>query len=149
MSRWYSIGGQWLNGVLPHYVSRDRKPESGCDIWTACCGKGHFLLKLELVQSADDERKHETDHQHGTATTLRLVQKNFGSTATKMFPMTILGREELTGEGYWFSMVTTDSANNQYIALVWSDRNIMYFISTGLVRHWLIPILAPRPNYDG
>ncbi|KNC85700.1 hypothetical protein SARC_02111 [Sphaeroforma arctica JP610] len=129
--KWF---GHWLNGGLLHYVSMDRKPESGCEIWTACCGKGHFLLKLELVQSADaSEREHEADHQHGTATTLRLVQKYFGSGRAiyaKMFPMKVLGREELAGEGHWSSMVTTDSANNQYIALVWSDRNRKYFIST-------------------
>ncbi|KNC85301.1 hypothetical protein SARC_02524 [Sphaeroforma arctica JP610] len=52
-------------------------------------------------------------------------------TATKMFPMKVLSREELSGcEGHWSSMVTTDKDDNQYSATVWSNRNRKYFINT-------------------
>ena len=32
ISRWYGIGGQWINEGLPIYVAMDRKPENGCEI---------------------------------------------------------------------------------------------------------------------
>ena len=32
MSRWYGIGGHWIESGLPMYVAIDRKPENGCEI---------------------------------------------------------------------------------------------------------------------
>ena len=30
ISRWYGLGGQWINAGLPQYVALDRKPHNGC-----------------------------------------------------------------------------------------------------------------------
>ena len=32
MSRWYGIGGHWINASLPQYIVIDRNPENGCEI---------------------------------------------------------------------------------------------------------------------
>ena len=44
MSRWYGLGGSWINIGLPMYVSIDRKPESGCEIQNAACGISGVML---------------------------------------------------------------------------------------------------------
>ena len=79
MSRWYGLGGEWSQVGLPHYVSIDRKPENGCEIKSAACGKSGILIRLELVMSAEDtsERDYEKETSHGTAVTLRLVEPWF------------------------------------------------------------------------
>ena len=38
MSRWYGLGGNWINVGLPHYVAMDSKPENGCEIQNCCDG---------------------------------------------------------------------------------------------------------------
>ena len=37
MSRWYSIGGEWINAGLPMYIAMDHKPENGYEIQDSCC----------------------------------------------------------------------------------------------------------------
>ena len=39
MSRWYGQGGHWINHGLPMYVAINRKPENGCEIQNAACGR--------------------------------------------------------------------------------------------------------------
>ena len=39
ISRWYGLGGDWINTGLPHYVALDRKPENGCEIQDSADGK--------------------------------------------------------------------------------------------------------------
>ena len=79
ISRWYGLGGEWTDLGLPHYVKLDRKPESGCELKTACCGKSGLLLALEITKSAEQtaQRSYEDTMQHGTATVLRLVEPWF------------------------------------------------------------------------
>jgi hypothetical protein len=55
MSRWYGLGGHWINMGLPMYVAMDRKPEDGCEIQSSCCGKSGIILQLKLVKSAAAE----------------------------------------------------------------------------------------------
>jgi Transposase IS4 len=55
MSRWYGQGGFWINLGLPQYISMDRKPENGCEIQNAACGRSGVMLKLKLVKSAESE----------------------------------------------------------------------------------------------
>jgi hypothetical protein len=31
VSRWYGLGGSWIEGALPYYVAIDRRPENGCE----------------------------------------------------------------------------------------------------------------------
>ena len=81
ISRWYGLGGDWSQIGLPHYVKLDRKPESGCEMKTACCGSSGIMLSVELTKSATETetRDFEHDNQHGTATILRLVEPWFNS----------------------------------------------------------------------
>lgn len=55
MSRWYGLGGVWINIGLPHYIALDRKPENGCEIQDVCDGKTGIMLALKLVKSAQEE----------------------------------------------------------------------------------------------
>ena len=55
ISRWYGLGGHWINMGLPMYVAFDRKPEDGCEIQNACCGKSGIMMQLRLVRTAAGE----------------------------------------------------------------------------------------------
>lgn len=55
ISRWYGLGGSWINTGLPMYVAMDRKPEAGCEIQDSCCGKSQIIMRLKLVKSAAEE----------------------------------------------------------------------------------------------
>ena len=70
MSRWYGLGGNWINIGLPMYVSIDRKPESGCEIQNAACGISGVMLRLLLVTSEEDSDlsliEREDGIPHGT-----------------------------------------------------------------------------------
>ena len=52
ISRWYGLGGHWINIGLPMYVAMDRKPEDGMEIQNACCAKSGIMCQLKLVKSA-------------------------------------------------------------------------------------------------
>ena len=56
ISRWYGLGGHWINMGLPMYVAIDRKPEDGCEIQNACCGKTGIMMQLRLVRTQAGER---------------------------------------------------------------------------------------------
>jgi len=55
MSRWYGMGGTWINKGLPMYVAMDRKPEDGAEIQDSCCGKSNIMMRLKLVKSSAEE----------------------------------------------------------------------------------------------
>jgi Transposase IS4 len=55
ISRWYGLGGNWINMGLPHYVAMDRKPEHGCEIQNACDGISGIMMRLKLVKSQSAE----------------------------------------------------------------------------------------------
>ena len=38
MSKWYLLGGNFINRVLPHYISMNGKPADGCKIHNSCDG---------------------------------------------------------------------------------------------------------------
>jgi hypothetical protein len=44
MSKWYGLGGEWINEGLPMYVAIDRKPENGCEIQDLACGESGVML---------------------------------------------------------------------------------------------------------
>ena len=48
MSRWYTLGGDWIDRGLPHYVAMDRKPENGCELKTSSCGESWILLRIKV-----------------------------------------------------------------------------------------------------
>jgi hypothetical protein len=78
MSRWYGQGGYWINHGLPQYISIDRKPENGCEIQNAACGRSGIMMQLKLVKTAEEE---DEAHQntgtdglmHGTSVLKQLV----------------------------------------------------------------------------
>ena len=76
ISRWYGIGGGWMDIGLPHYVALDSKPEHGCEVQNTACGRSGIMLHLQLVSTADDERDRAYEGQmlHGTAVLRRLVE---------------------------------------------------------------------------
>jgi Transposase IS4 len=56
MIQWYGMGGDWINKGLPHYVAIDRKPENGCEIQNAACGKTGIMMELHVVTGPVEER---------------------------------------------------------------------------------------------
>ncbi len=77
ISRWYGQGGYWINIGLPQYVAIDRKPENGCEIQNAACGRSGIMMQLKIVKTAEEEGSHtrpdETGLPHGTAVLKGLV----------------------------------------------------------------------------
>jgi hypothetical protein len=55
ISRWYGLGGHWINMGLPMYVAIERKPDNGCEIQNACDGRSGIMMQLKLVRSATAE----------------------------------------------------------------------------------------------
>ena len=83
MSRWYGLGGDWINLGLPMYVALDRKPEHGCEIQNLCDGQSGIMLRLLLVKSRNSLFRRGTDSaeadddeslNHGTQVLKYLVQ---------------------------------------------------------------------------
>ena len=54
ISRWYGLGGHWINTGLPMYVSIDRKPEDGMEIQNACCAHSGIMYQIKLVKTAEE-----------------------------------------------------------------------------------------------
>jgi hypothetical protein len=73
ISRWYGLGGSWIDAGLPHYVAIDRKPEYGCEIQNSACGRSGIILRLKLVVSAEDEPETDPSVLHGTSVLSYLV----------------------------------------------------------------------------
>lgn len=83
MSLWYGLGGHWISVGLPAYVAIDRKPESGCEIQDAACGRSGIMLRLRLVITVEDEHASATaadaGRAHGGIVIMRLVEPWAGS----------------------------------------------------------------------
>lgn len=77
MCKWYGQGGAWIQRGLPMYVALDRKPESGCEVQNAACGRSGIMLRLSVVTSAEYSRAVDDTHDdalpHGTHVLKRLV----------------------------------------------------------------------------
>lgn len=54
MSRWYGLGGSWIDVGCPHYVKLERKPENGTEIQNVACAKSWIMLGLKLVKYAKE-----------------------------------------------------------------------------------------------
>ena len=77
ISRWYGLGGHWINIGLPMYIAIDRKPESGCEIQNSACGKSGVMLRLKIVKHVESEDLHLVEGPdelpHGTSVLKYLV----------------------------------------------------------------------------
>ena len=58
MSRWYGIGGHWINSVLPQYIAIDRNLENGCEIQNASDGFSGILMQLKIVINSSEQDLH-------------------------------------------------------------------------------------------
>lgn len=83
MCKWYGRGGHRISKVLPMYVEIDRKPENGCGIQNAACGRNGSTLSLSVVTTAKHQRAtNDREHDglpHGTVILMRLVAAWVGS----------------------------------------------------------------------
>jgi hypothetical protein len=74
ISRWYGMGGDWINEGLPMYVQIDRKPENGCEIQNACCAESGVMLSLRIRKSTTfDHEGQDPAKGHGTSVLKELV----------------------------------------------------------------------------
>jgi len=59
------------------YVAIDRKPENGCEIQNAACGRSGLMLQLSIVTTAEHRQQTATGDDdglpHGTAVLKKLV----------------------------------------------------------------------------
>lgn len=81
-SRWYGLGGHYINIGLPMYVAIDRKPEDGCEIQSSADGISGVMCRLRVVRSAEKEDRlkalypapwHKEELHHGAQVALDLV----------------------------------------------------------------------------
>ena len=54
MSKWYRIGGHWINMGLPMYAAIDRKTVNACEIQNSCDAIYQVMMQLKLVKLEDD-----------------------------------------------------------------------------------------------
>ena len=77
MSKWYGLGGGWINIGLPMYVAIDRKPVNGCEIQNVCCARSRIMMQIKIVETAEEEGEHTREDQdgmlHGTCVMLNLL----------------------------------------------------------------------------
>ena len=56
-SRWYVLGGDWINLGLPHYMHMDKNTDAGWKNNDTWCGISMFMLKLELENGKTTDRE--------------------------------------------------------------------------------------------
>ena len=104
MSRWYGQGGHWINLGLPQYVAIDRKPENGCEIQDAACGRSSVMLSLKLVKSAESEDAHVAEDEEGLPHGF-LVMKEL------LTPWVGTGVRVVCADSYFASVKATEELN--------------------------------------
>lgn len=78
ISRWYGLGGEWINIGLPMYIAIERKLENGCKIQDAACGRSKTMVRLKLVKTSTEVAagsiaEDGEGHSHGTKVLLSLI----------------------------------------------------------------------------
>ena len=73
ISRWYGLGGNWIDIGLPMYVAMERKPENGGEIQDSCDGDTGIMLRLIVVKGADPD-PNANELPHGANVMLDLVE---------------------------------------------------------------------------
>ena len=77
MSRWYGIGGHWINAGLPQYIAIDRNPENGCEIQNDADGIFGIITQLKIFKTSSEEFYSTEKHDgllHGTKVMLNIFQ---------------------------------------------------------------------------
>ena len=79
MSRWYRIGGHWINAGLPQYIVIDRNPDNGRETQNASDGVSSIMIQLKLVNNSSGEDLHYPEEHdgllHGTKLILNIFQQ--------------------------------------------------------------------------
>lgn len=87
-SRWYGLGGHYINVGLPMYVAYDRKPEDGCEVQCSADGETGVMCRLKLVKSAEEDDRlkaiypmpwYKDEIHHGGQVLLDLFQPWLGT----------------------------------------------------------------------
>jgi hypothetical protein len=77
ISRWHGASGFWINIGLPKYIAIDGKPENGCEMQNAGCGRSGVMTRLKLVPTPESEDASQAQNSdglaHGTAVLTELV----------------------------------------------------------------------------
>jgi hypothetical protein len=74
ISRWYGLGGDWINAGLPMYVAMERKPENGAEIQNACCADSGVMIRMRVRKTkATDSLDLDPETNHGTGVLRDLV----------------------------------------------------------------------------
>jgi len=109
MCKWYGQGGHWILRGLPMYVAIDRKPENGCEIQDAACGRSGIMLNLSVVTTAEHRQDtgtgHEDDLPHGTTVLKKLVAPWAGTkrvVCADSYFASVTAAEQLLGMGLRF-----------------------------------------------
>lgn len=81
ISRWYGVGGTWLDVRLPFYVKISRKPEFGSEIKNITYRKGGFMVGIEFAKSEASRvlESESTIRNHGTRVLMKLAEPWSGS----------------------------------------------------------------------
>lgn len=78
ISRWYGLGGSWINEGLPCYVAIDQKPENSCEIQNAACGVSGVMLQLKVVKNKENDYMDNSNDRekllHGCKILKKLVE---------------------------------------------------------------------------
>ena len=78
MSKWYGLGGNWINKGLPQYAAINRKPENGCEIQNICCACSCIMMQLKIVETTKEEnanaREGDDGLLHGTSVLKNLLR---------------------------------------------------------------------------
>ena len=78
MSRWYGIGGHWINAGLSQYITIYRKPENVCEIQNTDDGFSVINMQVNLVQTSSEEDLYSTEEHdgflNGTKVMINLLQ---------------------------------------------------------------------------
>ena len=78
MSRWYGIGGHWINAGLSQYITIYRKPENVCEIQNTDDGFSVINMQLKLVDTSFEEDLHSPREHYillnGTKVMLNILQ---------------------------------------------------------------------------
>ena len=77
MSRWYGIGGQWINAGFPYYIAIDRKPENGCEIQNASGVFSGIMMQLKLVKTSSKEDLHSPEEHDGLLHGIKIMLDTF------------------------------------------------------------------------
>ena len=65
LSRWYGLGGDWINLGMPHYVKMDLNPYIGFKIKDTLSGNSMVMMELNLVNGRSVDEASDT--YNGTA----------------------------------------------------------------------------------